>query len=721
MKTNIISLSVLAATLSAATLAFAQDRTDPTHPTGNMEDTLRSQIVEFRSLTLGALVVGADDKGIALFSSAGAGAGLSSFQVRSGSSVVQELGGIPVRLNVKSVTADGVEIEAPTLSEKLVIPSGLKSLPPTKTETIGSGALRYLECTKISLEQVLRLIADQTGANLSASKAAANEIVSIYLRNVTPDVAVEEICRARGLWFRRDDTSGIIRITTMSEYEQSLTSFREEQTKSFTLLYPNVIEVASVIYGLYPDRVMLTLGEEEILDDESNDISRRFERFNSIANSGGSSFLSMNPGTSSGGSSSGGSGVFSYNGGTVNKVGQDNGSQARQTFSGLTADGAKKLANLMQSGTNTAQTAVEAFQNKNASIFVTVSRRNNMIVLRTGDPQVMTDICDLIRRLDVPAPMVLLEVKILQISLNDDFNSTFEYAYAKNFTANGKTPVQTTAGFPGFTPLATDARTDALSFQLLSDHLAMRIQLMEEKGLVKTLATPTLLTANNEISRLFIGEERPFVKNVTSQTVVSDTATITTPQVELAFQDVGTMLLLTPNINADRTVTLRLLQENSKVVKNDATIPIYSSTDGSLVQDYPVDIVSSRSISGTFTAKDDMFVAVGGLIEESESEKVNRIPILGRLPLLGFLFRSTTKEKTRSELVVLIRPHVISTPAEGEDISRRLLDKLSVHPAKDGRASIGVLNSEKDMAVISGASQTNGLESANKNMEETGK
>ena len=134
MKTNIISLSVLAATLSTATLVLAQERIDPTHPTGNMEDTLRSQIVEFRSLTLGALVVGADDKGIALFSSAGVGAGLSSFQVRSGSSVVQELGGIPVRLNVKSVTADGVEIEAPTLSEKLVIPSGLKSLPPTKTE-----------------------------------------------------------------------------------------------------------------------------------------------------------------------------------------------------------------------------------------------------------------------------------------------------------------------------------------------------------------------------------------------------------------------------------------------------------------------------------------------------------------------------------------------------------------------------------------------------------
>ena len=178
------------------------------------------------------------------------------------------------------------------------------------------------------------------------------------------------------------------------------------------------------------------------------------------------------------------------------------------------------------------------------------------------------------------------------------------------------------------------------------------------------------------------------VKSITSQTVVNDNNTVTTPQTETALQLVGTMLLITPNINADRTVTLRLLQENSKILKNDATIPV--STGAGLVQNIPIDVVSSRSVSGTFVAKDEMIVAVGGLIEETESDQVSRIPGLGSLPYLGWFFRSTEKVKSRSELIILIKPHVISTPSEGEAISQRLMKELSIHPAADGRPSLNV-------------------------------
>ena len=200
-----------------------------------------------------------------------------------------------------------------------------------------------------------------------------------------------------------------------------------------------------------------------------------------------------------------------------------------------------------------------------------------------------------------------------------------------------------------------------------------------------------LLTANNEVSRLFIGEERPMVRNITSQTIANGDTTITVPQTEFELQSVGTMLLITPNINADRTVTLRLLQENSEINKGGATIPIYSATDGGIIQNVDIDVVSSRSVTGTFVAKDDMMMAVGGLIKEVESDQVRRVPFLGRIPLLGWFFRSTEKEKNRTELIVMIRPHVISTPTDGEGISRKVLEGLSEHPARDGRKSLGVL------------------------------
>ena len=713
-------------------VAHAQtSRNDPTVPTAEMTDSLRAQLAEFRAITIHALVVGTDGAGIAILSTA-KGTPLVSASalnarseaptVRAGTAVVMDANGIPVRMVVKSVTADGVEIEAPTLTERLFIPGSFKSVPAT--ENPAPGFLRYLECKELPLETILRLVADQTGTNLSASSEAAKEPITIFLRNVPADTAVEEICRTRNLWFRKDEATGIIRVTTMKEYEANLSSFREESVESFTLLYPNVFEVASVIYGLYPERVMLSLGEEEVLEEETRDITRRFERFSTISSSSSSGLLNNQSGGGSsvssvggyggggyggggyggsgygGGYGSGGYGGSGYGGGGLSSLGNGltmrnrNGQNAvdlrnRESYGKLTANDAKELEKIMRQGdTNSTQRLLDAYREKNADIFVTASRRNNMIVIRTGDPQVMSDIRDMIRRLDVPTPMVLLEVKVLQLSLNNDFTSSFEYEFNKTYNKNATTPTTATAGFPGFNPLSAAANADSLSFQVLSDHLNVRIQMLETEGHVKTLATPTLLTANNEVSRLFIGEERPMVKSITSQTVVNDNNTVTTPQTETALQLVGTMLLITPNINADRTVTLRLLQENSKILKNDATIPV--STGAGLVQNIPIDVVSSRSVSGTFVAKDEMIVAVGGLIEETESDQVSRIPGLGSLPYLGWFFRSTEKVKSRSELIILIKPHVISTPSEGEAISQRLMKELSIHPAADGRPSLNV-------------------------------
>ena len=111
------------------------------------------------------------------------------------------------------------------------------------------------------------------------------------------------------------------------------------------------------------------------------------------------------------------------------------------------------------------------------------------------------------------------------------------------------------------------------------------------------MATPLILTANNEVSRVFVGEERPIVRNVSTQTIVNDNQTATAPTTTIEFRPVGTTLLITPNINSDRTVTLRLLQENSSINPSGATIPIITGNGD--VTNQPVDVVQTRTISGT--------------------------------------------------------------------------------------------------------------------------
>lgn len=685
-----MNLRHVAMTFAAVLAAMQSSAQDPTLPSAGMVEAMGGRLSALSNLSLRALVVDGDGQGAALVASGDGPA----VPVRTGGTLPIAIDGVSLELDVLDVSEKGVIFTASgggNGAAKITLPSQFEA-KETSSSAAGAGALRHVEFSGVPLETALRLLSDRSGVNISASTVTEGIPVSVFLRNIAPETAVEEICRVTGLWFRKDSSSGIIRVTTMAEYEESLASFREERTESYTLLYPNVLEVASVIYGLYPERVLLSLGEEEILDGEKDDISRRFERFDTIAGSGGSSFMKMDPGTASATGGGGSSGVVSFNGGRVSVVP----SLSRMTVADASQLSTAAAEAAKNGGEREAEEAEARFKARAANIFVTVSRKNSMLMVRTSDAKAMDDIRALVKRLDVPTPMVLLEVRVLELQDADEFNSSFEYEIpAREYhreghhAGDGSRVRASTAGFPGFNPLSTEARTDAMSFQLLSWHLNARIQLLEQEGKAKTLATPMLLTANNEVSRLFIGEERPMVRSITSQTIANGDTTITVPQTEIEFQSVGTMLLITPNINADRTVTLRLLQENSEIKEGGASIPIYSATDGGIVQSVPVDVVSSRSVTGTFVASDGMTTAVGGLIKEVESEQESRIPILGRLPLVGWFFRSTERIKKRTELIVMITPHVISTPADGEKTSRRVLEALSEHPARDGRRSLG--------------------------------
>ncbi len=690
---------------SLAMAASAATAADPTQPSPALSDALRTRIDSPEDLSIRALVVGPSGEGAALLGTRD----FTSPPVRRGSVIHHEIDGIALPLAVQSITPEGVTLSnLGTPDTPFFLPGGFTPLPPPDqppasapaASESGSGRsvghslppsppspsspaplLRYIELTRVPLSSALRLIADQSGANLSASASTADTPVSILLRNVTPETAVAEICRAAGLWHRRDPATGIIRVTSLAEYEDSLSSFREEQTETFTLLYPNVLEVAAIVCGLYPERTLLSLGDERILDGEKDDIAKRFERFNLLADST-SGIMPLTPSAASASSSSTADGTIAFNGGRVSVV---------PPLPRLAPAEAARLSAAEEADPEAFGRDLDTLRARTANIFLTVSRKNGILVVRTSDAKALDDIRALVRRLDVPTPMVLLEVKILELALDDGFTSSFEYQFSQDY--NTKSPdssklVQTLTGFPGLDPLSTDARNDSFAFRLLSSHLQMRIQMLETEGKAKTLATPLLLTANNEVSRLFIGEERPMVRNITSQTIANGDTTITVPQTEFDLQNVGTMLLITPNINPDRTVTLRLLQENSTIIKDGATIPFYSATDGGLIQNVPIDVVSSRSITGTFIAKDDLVTAVGGLVKETESLQESRIPILGRIPLLGWLFRSTEKVTQRTELIVLIRPHILTTPTTSETVTRDLLTPLSAHPARDARPSL---------------------------------
>lgn len=586
--------------------------------------------------------------------------------------------------------------------------------PPERLDTV--------EFRQLPLREALRLLSVQTGINIVASAEASETIVTLYLRNVTPRAALETLTKTHGLFYREDAEAGIITVFTTQELQASLQSFRDEQTQVFTLLYPNVIDVATAIADVYGDRVVLSLGADQ--GETFNELTERFDRFDLIDGRTQGLGLFGGGGFGGGGFGGGGFGGGGFGGGGFGGFGGGgfgggfggarrsdllrNSRTQRQVAQNdsllpqldplaveqLTADQIQALVEAQQ-GLIDRQRIDELLRQQQATIYVTVIQRQSQIIVRTSDPETMQQIADLVARLDVPTPLVLLEVKVLQLNLGDDFNSVFDYQFTDgNTVAGGFTsgdilppPGDLTAGdarrFASLIPGGTGVREGDLLFQVVSENFRFRMQLLETKNRVTELATPLLLTANNEVSRLFVGEEVPLNRSFTGpQAIAVDPilggTTFTGGNTAIEFRPVGTTLIITPSINADRTVTLRVLQETSEIVPDGAEV-LVPTTTGFIPQ--LVDTVRSRTVSGTVVAKDGLSVAIGGLIQESLTDNRAAVPVVGKLPVVGFFFRRQNTDRTRTELVVVIRPYVFNTPSESAVLSHGLLQDLSVHPS----------------------------------------
>lgn len=680
---------------------MAQDA-DPTQPSPRMRSAMMAKGSSIPALAVKGVVMGRGKKGVVMLEAAGPVSVVARPEVPFNLVV----GGVSVQLVVKSISTTGIEIENADAKETVMLPS---SGAIEESASVRPDAdIAYIEFRDASLMDALRMIADQSGNNYSTSSAANKTPVSAFLRHISAENAVEEICKSHSLWFKKDEASGITRIMGVSEFEKDLVGFREEQTEVFTLQYPNVNEVAYAIADLYSDRVEFSFGADESDEDMRRDLEGRFDRFDvltqrtqqansmsgNILGSSVNGFVSNGGGISGFGGYGGGSGGGDeYGSNSRGRFGENRSSNSRynrrdenqrdladdQSFRGLTSEQAARVAEAMTRPLGAGAADVEALRQRPASIYVTASRRNNMVVVRTADTQAMEEIRKLVTKLDVQTPMVLLEVKVVSIELGNDFRSAFDYQYSDGGTSGSFTRENIALPLDGGAFAGAGFNSSDMTFTIVSDNFRARMQIFEELNRIKTIATPTLLTTNNEVSRIFLGEERPLVRNISSQTIITDNNVATTPNTQTEFRNVGNTLLITPNINSDRTVTLRLVQENSNINPDAATIPVVSNdtNGGTTVEDVAVDTVATRSISGTFMAKDGMTIAAGGLIEDVDNKRRGQVPVLGRIPVLGFFFQRREEAKSRRELVVIIRPYVLSTPADGERISRDLLDRLA--------------------------------------------
>ena len=189
-------------------------------------------------------------------------------------------------------------------------------------------------------------------------------------------------------------------------------------------------------------------------------------------------------------------------------------------------------------------------------------------------------------------------------------------------------------------------------------NLGLLVRALEADSNANILSTPTLLTLDNEEAKIVIGKNVPFV---TGSYAVSAAATTPTPFQTVERKDVGLTLRIRPQISEGGAVRLQIYQEVSN---------IQDSTNASGV------ITNKRSVESTVLVDDGQIVVIGGLIQDSVKDGLEKIPGLGDLPLIGGLFKYNTRSRSKTNLMVFLRPTLLRSAQRADALSNDRYDYI---------------------------------------------
>jgi len=297
---------------------------------------------------------------------------------------------------------------------------------------------------------------------------------------------------------------------------------------------------------------------------------------------------------------------------------------------------------------------------------------------------------------------VILEAKILEVELNDSFQSGINWASFASFDSRHSNRVASGFVSPGTTlaplpfnggqppAISADGLVASTGFSLgnarnaagslfglafQTSNFAALLSFLESQGTVHVLSSPRIATLNNQKAVLKIGTDEFYVTGVTSTTNSNTTGNTVTPSVTLQPFFSGVVLDVTPQIDDKGNILLHVHPSVSQV--SEVTKDINLGTAGNL--SLPLAASSTSEIDSMVRGQDGRVVAIGGLMRQSSSGDNSQVPGAGNIPVLGALFRNNKNVNQKRELVVLIKPTIVdSANSWNQDLldSSRRIDEL---------------------------------------------
>jgi general secretion pathway protein D len=324
----------------------------------------------------------------------------------------------------------------------------------------------------------------------------------------------------------------------------------------------------------------------------------------------------------------GGGGYGGYGGGGYGGLGG---------FGGFGGAGGARLRGSLGGGQF--QAILGGFQ---GNVRIIVDELNNALIVQASDAD-YEFLLETIKQLDVLPRQVLIDVKVIQVNVTDNFSFGIVSQLMKRpvpgpFTTANLTPV------PGGQGGVAPPQLNTFAFVFNESVITAALSTLSEKTQAKVLQAPSILALDGQEARIHVGSEVPVSTGSFGNPIISGTATGSFLN-NIQFRPVGTTLIVNPRINASGIVTLEIAQEVSSTSGNQA---------GTLTP-----TISSATVNTTMTVRDGETVIIGGIITEQKDISKRRVPLLGDIPLVGALFGQTTRNVTRTELIVLITPRVI--------------------------------------------------------------
>ncbi len=307
-------------------------------------------------------------------------------------------------------------------------------------------------------------------------------------------------------------------------------------------------------------------------------------------------------------------------------------------------------------------------EEKTTSFSIESSDSANALVIN-APPGLLGTLQDVARKLDVRRSQVLVEALIVEVSsdIADDLGVSWITTDISDLGGSGGFGGVNTLGNLSLLNTTVDSGGNIIGVQpgkgitfgyYESGDIRAAIRALSANTRANILSTPTVVAIDNEPASLLVGQNVPFITG----SATSAASGVENPFQTIERKDIGITLEVTPRINRGDSITLEIKQTVENIAPS-----VANASDL---------ITNKREIITKALIKDDNVLVLGGLISEDQSEAQEKVPILGDLPLIGRLFSSTSKNRTKRNLMVFIHPVILRDEAHVAEVSRRHYDYM---------------------------------------------